>query len=557
MTLLLPDTKYTGIWRNRRPELSEEALILAFSVIVVGTLNSSFLATAIVQHSPDSFGGVAFLAATLILLIGLHGFIFGLLGLRWMLRPMLAISWTVGVMAAYYIQRYTVYLDPGMLRNILHTQPKEALELVTLSMITTVLAASVPVWVVLAWITVRPTSTWRWLLRRTLWLIACLTVTIGSGLLAYRDLSALLRNHREARYLVTPANVFASAFAVLKSSLREAHQPRIPIGLDAMASRESGTRPRVLVIVVGETVRAQNWGLNGYDRDTTPKLRKHAVINFSDVSACGSDTEVSLPCMFAPVGRRDYDEDRIRGQQSLLHVLERVGVATHWIDNQTGCKGVCDGLRFETLRGDSDAILCDGQACLDGALFAEAKRTISNIAAQSGDQVLILHQLGNHGPAYSRRYPASFRKFTPTCESPDFKGCNQQSITNSYDNAILYTDDLLSGLIDTLSKRDDLESTLIYVSDHGESLGEGGIYLHGLPYLIAPPVQLKVPMLVWLSDTMTRSARVDSTCLAAQQAAPHAHDHLFHSVLGLFSIKTVVYDPAWDMFAPCRGLTAS
>ncbi len=545
-----------GAWLSRRPELSEERLILLISLLAVALLNASFWNAAAAYRPPASPEGMGFLAAIGVCLVALHAFLFGLVGLRGALRPALALSWTLGVLVAYYTDRFTIYLDPGMLRNVLHTQPKEAFEHVTPAMISTVLGGSAPVWMLLAWIRLRPTTPGRWLLRRSLWLTTCLIVAVAAALSAYRDLSPWLRNHREVRYLVTPANAFVSAFTVLRSTIRETRQPRQPIGTDAVVRREQPARPRILVLVIGETVRAQNWGLNGYSRDTTPQLRQRPVINFADVSACGSDTEVSLPCMFAPIGRRDYDEARIRSQQSLLHVLERAGVATLWLDNQTGCKGVCEGLAFESLRGDEDPVLCDGRVCLDGALFDKARQAIAKIDAQGGDRVLVLHQLGNHGPAYSRRYPEAFRQFTPACEDPDLIGCDQQSIINSYDNAILYTDHLLAGLMDTLGERDDLDSALLYLSDHGESLGEGGIYLHGLPYVIAPPQQLKVPMTLWLSDNLARSAQIDTSCLAARSSEPHTHDHLFHSLLGLFSVDTKLYEDAWDFFTTCRRESA-
>ena len=160
-----------------------------------------------------------------------------------------------------------------------------------------------------------------------------------------------MRNHHELRYLVTPANLLWSTGAVLSADARGATRPRKPVGLDARpgGSWTSRTRPLVVVLVVGETARAANWGLSGYARQTTPELAKAGVANFPDVTSCGTNTETSLPCMFAPVGRRHYDEAHIRGEQSLLHVLARAGVGIDWRDNQSGCKGVCDGLPAETV----------------------------------------------------------------------------------------------------------------------------------------------------------------------------------------------------------------
>ena len=161
-------------------------------------------------------------------------------------------------------------------------------------------------------------------------------------------------------------------------------------------------KPLVLVVVVGETARAANWGLNGCARQTTPQRERLGVVNFSDVRSCGTNTEVSLPCMFAPVGRRDCSEARIRGSESLLHVLARAGVSVHWRDNQSGCKGVCDGLPNDTVSAVNAPGLCQDGRCLDEGLIHDLDQRLESA---KGAQLMVLHQLGNHGPSYFRRYP--------------------------------------------------------------------------------------------------------------------------------------------------------
>ena len=310
----------------------------------------------------------------------------------------------------------------------------------------------------------------------------------------------------------------------------------------------AGHRPKLLVLAIGETVRSANFGLSGYARDTTPELRALDLVSYPRVQACGTSTEVSVPCMFAPVGRRDYDEERIHREQSLLHVLDRVGFKVHWLDNQSGCKGVCDGLPNERIAGDADPALCDGERCLDAVLLPR----LAAVAAEPGDMVVVLHLLGNHGPAYFRRYPDEFRRFRPTCDSGELSECSDAEIVNAYDNAILYTDHVLAAMIAYLQGLADRDTALIYVSDHGESLGENGIYLHGLPYAIAPAVQREVPMLMWLSDGLLETTGVDESCLRAGASGDVAHDHLFHSILGLLDVTTTVREPSLDLFAGCR-----
>jgi lipid A ethanolaminephosphotransferase len=311
----------------------------------------------------------------------------------------------------------------------------------------------------------------------------------------------------------------------------------------------------VVVLVVGETARAANWGLDGYARQTTPALARLPVVNFSDVTSCGTNTETSLPCMFAPVGRRDYDEARIRGSESLLHVAARAGVNVTWRDNQSGCKGVCAGLPSESVEAMNAPGLCDGSRCLDEGLLVGLDQ---KLATARGSQLWVLHMLGNHGPSYFRRYPPAFERFVPACHDDDLQHCSREQIVNAYDNALLYTDHVLASLVAKLqAQADRVDSVMLYVSDHGESIGESGLFLHGVPYPIAPREQTRVPMVMWLSDGAVRATGVDVACLRQRAEAPAAHDHLFHTVLGLLDVRTALYEPQWDLGARCRDADAS
>ncbi|MDX9707740.1 MAG: sulfatase-like hydrolase/transferase, partial [Azospira sp.] len=274
------------------------------------------------------------------------------------------------------------------------------------------------------------------------------------------------------------------------------------------------------------------------------------VINFERVTACGTSTEVSVPCMLSPYGRHAYDEARIRGSESLPHVLSRGGFRVAWLDNQSGCKGTCDGL--ETWRPDAAKAPeeCRDGECFDGALVAGARHLTEG---RPENTVLFLHQIGNHGPAYGKRYPAGFRRFEPTCDSADLGRCSPQAIVNTYDNALLYTDHVLAQAIALLKEREATHDTaLVYVSDHGESLGENGLFLHGMPYAIAPAVQKEVPMVMWLSAGYGTSFALDADCLRRRAAEPATHDHLFHTVLGLLDLRTAARDRDYDLSDACK-----
>jgi lipid A ethanolaminephosphotransferase len=379
-----------------------------------------------------------------------------------------------------------------------------------------------------------------------------LAVAVAALIAIFQPLASLMRNHRELRYLITPANLVWSAGAVAMADAKGAAAPREAIGLDARlgplaAHRE---RPLVVVLVVGETARAANWGLNGYARQTTPQLAALPVINFSEVTSCGTSTEVSVPCMFSALGRHRYDENSIRHSEGLLHVLARAGVAVHWRDNQSGCKGVCDGLPNDTVQGLNAPGLCADGRCLDEGLTHGLDQRLSRAR---GSQLLVLHQLGSHGPSYFRRYPKAFARFAPACEHDDLQRCTREEIVNAYDNALLYTDHLLARLLQQLQAHESsVDTALIYVSDHGESLGEKGLFLHGMPFAIAPAEQTQVPMVMWLSAGLQRSQSIDTACLRRRAAQPASHDHLFHTVLGLADVQTALYDPTWDVTHDCR-----
>jgi lipid A ethanolaminephosphotransferase len=401
---------------------------------------------------------------------------------------------------------------------------------------------------------------------------AALVVLVGTLMLVFQPFASMMRNHKEMRYLATPANYLWSLGAVAAAQAQGAAKARQPIGLDATPGPAMlvRSRPLLVVLVVGETARAANWGLNAYARQTTPELAALAarsgqpgagtLLNFPDVTACGTNTEVSLPCMFAPVGRRDYDESRIRGSESLLHVAARAGVAVHWRDNQSGCKGVCAGLPQDEVSSLKLPGLCAEGRCLDEGLLTGLEDRLAAATKQAGTaastQLLVLHTLGNHGPSYFRRYPPAFARFQPACGYDDLQQCSQQEIVNAYDNALLYTDHVLASLVAKLqAAQAGVDSVVLYVSDHGESLGENNLYLHGLPYAIAPELQKHVPMTLWLSAGAPQALHLDAGCLGRRAAQPATHDHLFHTLLGLLDVKTALYEAPFDLMQGCRSST--
>lgn len=530
-----------------RPVVSVETLALAASVFFALACNRMFWQSAMATH----VGAIGFALSVAALLISVHAVLFGLLFWRWNVKVLLTLLLVTTALATHYMDSYGVYMDADMLRNVLHTDHKESRELLTPALIAPLLFYALVPCMLLWRVRLKRRSVGRTLVVRLIFLATVAVVGAVGSMLSFQDLSALMRNHREVRYLATPINYLVALRQNLRSGSSIKHVPRQPIEHDAAATpRVAGSRPRLLVLVIGETARAQNWGLNGYARQTTPELAQAGVINFPDMHSCGTSTEVSLPCMFSPYGRHDYDEDAIRGHQSFLHVLEHAGIPTLWRDNQSGCKGVCEGLALQQLDDALKAGVCSDGRCMDEILLDDLA---AQVRSRPGDRVIVLHQLGNHGPAYFQRYPARFNRFSPACETAELGSCTRGQITNAYDNAILYTDHFLARTIGTLRSIPDYDTAMIYLSDHGESLGEKGLYLHGVPYAIAPQEQTRVPMVMWFSPEFARARGLDMACVRARAGQRADQDALFSSVLGLMQVRSSVYDRSRDLFSACTS----
>jgi lipid A ethanolaminephosphotransferase len=340
------------------------------------------------------------------------------------------------------MRTYAVMLDPTMIQNVLRTDTHEARELLSFSMVGWVLAWSALPVAFIWMVKLRPVAPLRALLVRAGTVLAACVVAALAFFVISRDLTSFMRNERAARYLITPGNFLYGLAVQSAHRVEDAHVARAPVGTDAHFVRAAFEKPpRVLVLVVGETARAANFSLLGYPRETNPELAQAGVTAFSNVTSCGTSTEVSVPCMFSPYGRAHYDERRIRNSEGLLNVLVRAGYAVKWLDNQSGCKGVCrgEGIGYEKL--------CNGDECRDEAL---TRRLSEELPQVEGNTVFVLHMMGNHGPAYFRRYPAEFRRFLPDCATAELRDCSREQVVNAYDNAILYTDHVLAGVISML-----------------------------------------------------------------------------------------------------------
>jgi lipid A ethanolaminephosphotransferase len=451
---------------------------------------------------------------------------------------------------AHFMGTYGVVIDPTMMTNVLQTNPTETRDLLSLRLLASLLVlAALPI----AWMWRLPVRRLGPLAQGGRNLAAMIgALAIGAALLfaIFADLSATMRNHKSLRYLINPHNSFYALGVLAHQANAKPAGPPLPIGQDAtLAARPAGAKPPLVLLVIGETARADHFSLNGYERATNPQLAKLDVVSFRDVSSCGTNTAASVPCMVSHLGREAYVA-RERDQENLLDLAWRAGLAVLWLDNQAGCKGVCARVPNAMATEGAPAALCSDGECLDEALLHGLNARIAALPAERRARgvLLVMHQMGSHGPAYWRRSPPDGKPFQPECETNVLQQCDRQALINAYDNSIAYTDRVLAGAIGWLQQqRTAFEPLMLYVSDHGESLGENGLYLHGLPYAVAPREQTHVAMVAWTPSAERRQ------CLAAQRDAPLSHDHMFHTVAGALGIRASEYRAALDLFAACRA----
>lgn len=482
-----------------------------------------------------------------------------LLAWRFTLKPAATVLVLMAAFGAYFMMTYGIVIDASMLTNVLQTDVHEAGDLLSWRMPITVLVLAGPP---LLWLYKRPVrrlSTLRLLGHNALLLAVAIAVVVGCLMLVFQDFSSTMRNHTQLRYLINPLNSVYALGDIVAHKLNPENHTLQPLGRDAQlgASYAGQAKPPLLVLVLGETGRSGNFGLNGYARPTTPLLSARTDLSSAhNAWSCGTSTAASLPCMFSNLGREKF-KSRNSNDETLLDVLQHAGLAVLWVDNQSGCKGVCDRVHQASTSAEKDPELCPGGECQDPIMLKGLEERIAALPAQQRARgtVVVLHQMGSHGPAYYKRSPQNLKKFGPECTASALQECSQQQIVNAYDNSIVATDQLLNSTINWLQTQSDKAQTaMIYVADHGESLGENNLYLHGLPYAIAPDVQKRVPWITWLSPAMQQRTGVAPPCLQKNLADRHiSHDNYFHSVLGLMDVHSTVYQPERDIYADCRS----
>lgn len=446
---------------------------------------------------------------------------------------------------------FGIYFDHDQLTNVLQTNFSESSRMITFPYLLWIFVLGIIPAILYVGVQINYRRWYKEILVRVSMIALSAIAIIVIGKFYYKDYAAFSRNNREIVHLILPSNFIGSSIQLVKKNY-QANLPFKEIGLDTALVKPDEYR-HVTILVVGETTRAQNWGLNGYERQTTPQLAARSdIINFKNVSSCGTATAISVPCMFSEYTRENYNATKASREDNLLDILQRSGIEVQWRDNDMGCKGVCDRVPSKDMTALNLSEYCHNGECLDEILLKDLE---TELHKSNKDTVIVLHTIGSHGPTYNERYSKEFKKFTPTCETNEIQKCSNEQIVNTYDNGILYIDNFLNKVINVLEKEKNWESTMLYVSDHGESLGEDGIYLHAAPYAIAPKYQTRVPMVMWFSPLWAKNEGFDLDCLRKNaETKKFSHDNYFHTVFSMMDTKNdvSVYDKNLDILAQCK-----
>ena len=495
------------------------------------------------------------LAATALIIIAFYNLVLQWLNWKWNAKILASVLIILGGFSAYFVNSLGVVITPDQIQNMLQTDAREVRDLWSMRLIIWTLGFVIFPLGIVWMLQIQPTSTGHQLVHKSLSSVVSLGLILGLLFCFYVDYAAIFREHRDLKGMLSPQNSIASTLSYYKKKAPKANLPLVAFGEDAhlLQQAQMQEHPKLMVLVVGETARAESFALNGYARNTNPELSKLAVINFNQVSSCGTATAVSVPCMFSGMSRETYDEQLASHREGLLDIAQRAGYQVTWIDNNSGCKGACDRVQKYQIPAQLKQKWCDASGeCFDEILVDSLKDYLAHLDKNNPKpQLIVLHQMGSHGPAYFKRSKTPYQPFQPTCNSNAIQGCSTEELKNSYDNSIVYTDHVLAQIVETLKQQTQYQTGFWYLSDHGESTGEHGLYLHGAPYSMAPTQQTHVPMLMWFSDAWKQQNIQQISCLKGQTNQARSQDHLFPSLLSLLDIKTQVIEAKNDMLAQC------
>ena len=534
-------------------QISQYKLILFTAFLFAIFYNFSFFKNILITY-PNEGLNIIYISSIFILLVSFIVFLFTIFSSKYTTKPLLIITLVVSAFTAYFMDTYHVVIDDSMIRNTLQTNLSESSDLFTPKLIVYVLILAITPSYFIFKTKIKYKSFKEESFKKLKTLFLSLVIILIILFSFSKFYTSFFREHKSLRFYINPIYWIYSIGNYVNKTLTSGSIVVKETGKDAIVKvdiSEKTEKTEIVIMVVGEAARADRFSLNGYEKDTNPLLKQEEIINFPNMYSCGTATAQSVPCMFSIFDKADYDYKKGISTQNVLDVLKHTNnIDILWRDNNSDSKGVALRVDFEDYRTSQTNTKCDDVECRDEGMLLGLDEYIKN--HKDKDILIVLHQMGNHGPAYYKRYPKEFEKFTPVCKTNQLEECTQEEVSNAYDNAILYTDYFLSKVINFLKPYSNThETAMFYMSDHGESLGENGFYLHGMPYMIAPNEQKHIASLLWLGDgEMKEDYNIEK--LNTYKNKEFSQDNLFHTLLGLFEVETDVYKKDMDILNDSR-----
>ncbi len=478
-------------------------------------------------HIDLQVGGLRVLFSVLVALIGINVlfyFLIAAISIK-VLKLFTVFTFPLNAAALYFMVHYNIIMDKSMMGNVLRTDTHEVYGLLSPELFLYIAVATMCV-----------VFLWRvrvGVLRRVRMILIAIGIFSLTIALLYLNAGTWLWLDRHAKYIggmSPPWSYLINIVAYLRDEYRK-HQSYTPLPAGGFEGNES----RIVVLVIGESARAANFSLYGYERETNPELQKIGALKTLKAHSVATYTTASISAMLSQSGKDD-------GSEPLPNYLKRVGAYVLWRSDNSGEPNLKvsryeDAATLHKLCGNDER--CDH----DEVLLSGLREYIETIDAKR--VLIVLHSNGSHGPQYFSKYPKVFERFRPVCKSVDLKSCTPDSLRNAYDNTILYTDTFLSETIHILENIKSKPILFLYMSDHGESLGEYGLYLHGTPYAIAPKFQKEVPLLLWANDAFRDDPRIDWDAIDANRT--YDNRAIFHTILGALKYHGIAYDKAYDI----------
>jgi len=517
--------------------------VILFSAIFF-TLFDNFI---FFSKTYEVFQNIPFMIGIGIVLTSVMVLLFSLILNKWTLKPILIILFISSGAVSYFMQAYGVVIDDKMLQNMLETDTKEAGDLLNITLFIYIFLLGIIPSIILYKTKIIYQPLKKEIIDRLKYIIGSMIIIFITLFIFSKTFTSFFREHKPLRYYTNPTFYIYNIGKFINQRYIKKPLPFKKIGVDAKLKNTK--QQKLIIFVLGEAARYDHFGLNGYERDTTPLVSKENIINFPKLYSCGTETAVSVPCMFSPYDRTEYKDAKAKSTESVIDVLNRAGVNILWRDNDSGDKKVASRIKFyQDFNHDNNSKYCTKKdGCLDDVLFVGLQKWIDEVN-NSKPIFIVLHTKGSHGPAYYKRYPKKFEKFKPVCKTNQLQNCKQQEVVNGYDNTILYTDYILDKTIKFLKKNENKYAVgMYYMADHGESLGENGIYLHGYPYFIAPEAQKHPASIAWFGENFG----INIECMKKEAKNRFSHDNLFSTILGLVGVDTKIYNPKKDIFKKC------